>query len=302
VSNPVTFKAVTPAVPATPGSLAATSNATTGATTLNWTAATPGTGSPTGTTISYLVSVNGAAGVPMANGATLAVATGASYTVQVATVATYLGLTATSAYSTPVTVDLTAAATPNAPATLTVSATALNWTAPAALAGTGSTNVAYTYTVQQSINGSAWTTLTSTPITARTLPVTQTVGNSYQYQVTAQATRYGLTASAASTPKATTYAVPAANTTPVAALTKTGVRGITVTWTNTSNFTPTFTVQRRLAGGAWATIAATVTNAGTTYSFSDATMGAAGSYSYHVLATGTSSTAYKAASNAVVTP
>ena len=215
-SNTVSFKAVQPAVPAVPTGLAATINGATGAVTLNWTAVTPAAG----TTITYLAIIDGAAPVAITRGAALALAVGTTHTVQVATVATSQGLSSTSAYTTPLTIDLTAAAVPNAPATLTVTATTLTWTAPAALAGTGSTNVTYTYNVQKSVDGGVtWTLLTPTPITARTLAAASPVGTNYQYQVQAMATRYGLATSAAGAWKTTVFnTAPAANTTPVAAL------------------------------------------------------------------------------------
>jgi hypothetical protein len=237
--------------------------------------------------------------VPANRGGTLALATGASYSVSVATVATNLGLSTTSAYSTPITVDLTAAAVPSAPATLTVTATALNWTAPA----TVSANSTVTYTVQQSINGGAWTTLTPTPITARTLAVASPIGTNYSYRVAAQATRYGLATSALSPWTTTVHnTAPAASTTPVAALVST--RHISVTWTNVSTNITGFTIQRRLGAGAWTTIAPApaVTQTGTSFTFTDV-VAAAGSYTYRLSATSAGgTTANTAASNAVVTP
>jgi len=291
-SNVQTVKAVAPAVPAVPTGLAPTIARATGAVTLNWTAVTPATG----TTISYLVSVNGAAGVPMVRGAVLPVATGASYSVQVASVATALGLSTTSAYSAPVTVDLTAAAVPSAPATLTVSATALNWSAPA----TVSVNATVTYIVEQSVNGGAWTTLTPTPITARTLAVASPAGSNYRYQVQAMATRYGLATSAPSAWTTTAF-----NTLPVQstglAVQLAATRNFSVRWTNVSLNITGFTVQRRLGAGAWTTITPAITPAGTVYSFSD-TVTAAGTYAYRVLATSAAGSTTYVTSAGVVTP
>jgi hypothetical protein len=294
-SNVVTLNALAPAAPATPTGLSATITAATGAVTLNWAAVT----APTGTTITYLVSVNGATAVPMARGSAIALATGASYSITVAAQATRLGLSTMSPASAPITVDLTAATSPVAPATLTVSATSLNWAASTGV----STNATVTYVVQQSINGGAWTTLTPAPITARTLAVLSPAGSNYQYQVQAMATRYGLATSAPSAWTTTTFnTLPAASTTPVAALLAT--RNIGVTWTNASTNITGFTIQRRLGGGTWTTItpAPTVTQNGTTYSIID-TVAAAGSYTYRLRATSVAGiTANTAASNAVVTP
>jgi FtsP/CotA-like multicopper oxidase with cupredoxin domain len=295
-SNAQTLNAKAPAAPAVPTGLAAAIAPASGAVTLNWTFVAP----TAGTTISYLVSVNGAAGVPMVRGAALAVPLGASYSVSVASVATALGLSTPSAYSAPLTIDLTAAAVPSAPAALTVTATTLNWTAPV----TVSVNATLTYTVQKSIDGGVtWSTLTAAPIAARTLAAASPAGSNYQYRVQALATRYGLAASLPSAWTTTTFnTAPAASTTPVAALVST--RNITVSFTNVSTNITGFTVQRRLGGGggAWTTIAPAVTANGTTYSFTDL-VAAAGSYSYRLSATSAGgTTANTAASNAVVTP
>ena len=294
-SNAQTVSAVAPAVPAVPAGLVANITPATGAVTLNWTPDTPAAG----TTVSYLVSVNGAAGVAMARGAVLAVATGASYSVQVAAVATQFGLSATSAYSPAITVDLTAAAVPSAPATLRVTATALNWTAPA----TVSANATVTYNVQQSINGGAWTSLTPTPIAARTLAVASPAGSSYQYRVQAIATRYGLASSAPSAWTTTVY-----NTLPLPSTGLSNVlastRNFRVSWNNASLNLTGFTVQRRLGAGAWTTVAVTITpalNAGTAYSFTN-TVTAAGTYSYRVLATSAAGSTAYVTSAGVATP
>ena len=304
ISNVQTFKATAPAAPAMPTGLAATIAAATGAVTLNWTAVTPAAG----TTISYLAIIDGAAPVAITRGAAVALATGTTHTVSIASVATALGLSTTSAYTAPLTIDLTAAAVPNAPATLTVSATTLNWTAPAALAGTVSTNVTYTYNVQKSVDGGlTWTLLTPTPITARTLAAASPAGTNYQYSVQAMATRYGLPTSAPSAWKTTTFNTAALVSTGVTnALAATPARTFNVSFTNTSLNLTGFTVQRRLGAGAWTTVAVTVTpalNTATTYSFSN-TVTAAGSYTYRVAASSAAGGAlvYSAASNAVTTP
>ncbi len=274
-----------PAAPAVPAGLAATINAATGAVTLNWTADT----AVAGTTISYLVSVNGAPGVAMARGATLAVATGASYSVTVAGVATQFGLSTTSAYSAPITVDLTAAGVPSAPATLAVTATRLNWTAPA----TVSANSTVTYNVQQSVNGGAtWTTLTATPIAALTLAVASPVGTNYQYRVQAFATRYGLATSAGSAWTTTTFNTAPAQSTGLTVAGVTATHTATVTFTNTSTNITGFTITRATVAangtvGAFAAItpAPTVNHTAgtTTYSFTNVAP-AAGRYQYRVVA------------------
>jgi hypothetical protein len=298
-SNSITLKAVPPTAPAIPAGLVATVAAT-GAVTLNWTAVAPAAG----TTITYLVSVGGGAGLPATRGAAFALATGSSYQVSVAAVATTLGLSTTGTYSTPITVDLTAAAVPSAPATATFNGagTAFNWTAPATVSA-GST---VTYTVQQLINGT-WTAVALAPATARTLAITTPVGANYQYRVAAQATRFNLGTSAQGPWTTTTVLnrAPAPSTTPTAAAGSAGSRQITVTWTNTSSNITGFTVQRSLGAAAFANMATqpTWTKNGTTYSFVDTLAASGGSYRYRLLATSAGgSTVNTAASIAVVAP
>jgi hypothetical protein len=299
-SNSITLKAVAPAAPAAPAGLTATVAAATGAVTLNWTAVAP----VAGTTITYLVSVNGGAGVPATRGAVFPLATGNSYSLQVAAVATSLGLSTQSVLSTPpITVDLTPAATPNAPATLTVNATTLNWTAPTALAGTGSTNVTYTYVVQKSVDvGATWTTLALAPNTARTLAALSPAGTNYQYRVTAQAKRYGLATSAASLPRTTVFnTAPALNSTPVATQGAAGSRAITVAWTNPSVNITGWTVTRRVGAGVWAAFTPTpaLPLTGGSYSFTDTGLTAGTNYAYRVTATSLGGTTAVVTSNTV---
>jgi hypothetical protein len=175
------------------------------------------------------------------------------------------------------------------------------------LVGTGSTGVTYTYTVQLSLDGGlSWTPLAlPAPGTARTLAALSPVGTNYQYQVAAQATRYGLATSALSAWKITVFnTAPEANSPPVAALLAT--RSIGVSWTNASTNITGFTLQRRLGAGAWISTPASLANvtiAGTMYSYTD-TVAAAGSYTYRVLASSLGgSTAYTVVSaTPVVTP
>jgi len=135
-----------PVAPITPTGLAATVSAA-GAVTLNWTAVAPAAG----TTITYLVSVDGGTPVVAARGVVLtatttpAVALGTSHTVTVVARATTLGLYTDSLLPATTTVDLTPAVAPVAPATLTVSATALNWAAATVVP----TNATVTYTVDK---------------------------------------------------------------------------------------------------------------------------------------------------------
>jgi hypothetical protein len=298
-----------PVAPATPAGLAATVSAA-GAVTLNWTAVAPAAG----TTITYMVSVDGGQPVAAARGVVLTAATtpavvpGGIRTVTVVARATSLGQYTDSLVAATTTVDLTAAAVPNAPATVTLNGagTTLTWTAPAALTGTGSTNATYTYTVQMTKDaGATWTTLTgTTPIAARTLTVATPVGANYQFRVAAQATRYVLAPSVLGNWTTTTVLnrAPAASTTPVAALTGT-LRNLSFSWTNASTNITGFTIQRRSPAGVWSTIvpAPTVSKTGNVYSIVDVVT-ALGSYTYRVTATSLGGTTAQATSNAITTP
>jgi hypothetical protein len=285
-----------PLAVAAPAGVAATVTAA-GAVTLNWTAVAPVAGS----TISYLVSVNGAAPAVVTGTRYTpapALALGSIYNLTVATRVTKFGLATDGAASTPATVvDLTAGAVPVAPLSLTATATRVSWPAATGL----SANAVANYEVQQSVNGGAFTTITVAPFTARQVNVVTALGNNYSYQVRAVATRYGQTSAASGWTSGAFNTVPVASTTPVAAAGAVGSKAITVTWTNPSSNITGFTVQRRF-GGVWTAITPAITQTGTSFSFTDV-VAAAGSYQYRLLATSLGgSTANTAASNAVTAP
>jgi hypothetical protein len=156
----VTSGAVTTPLPAPTGITPAV-NAATGAVTLSWTAVTP----PTGSTVSYRVSVNGGAAVTLASGGVLNVAAGATYSVAVATAMTVGGVTTIGAYSAPVTVNTRPAqstALTNALAPLPAVARTFN---------VGFTNTSTNITgwiIQRGVSATAagavtWTTIAVTP-------------------------------------------------------------------------------------------------------------------------------------------
>ncbi len=227
--------AVSAAIPAAPANamlpptgITSTVNATTGAVTLAWTAAT---GAPAGSTVSYRVSINGGAGTTLVSGGTLNVARGASYQVQVATAfRTAAGATTIGAYSAPVTVNtLPAQSTGLAALLVTPSATggtfSVNW-------ANVSTNITG-WTIQRGVTGAAgvitWTTITPTINAAGTtygFTDTVTALGTYSYRVLA-------TSAAGNTAYVTTAAV----TTPLPA--PTGITSavnaatgtVTLSWT-----------------------------------------------------------------------
>jgi hypothetical protein len=298
-----------PAAPATPTGFAATVSAV-GAVTLNWTAIAP----IAATTITYMVSVDGGTPVPMTRGAAItpALTPGVSHTVTVVARATSLGLFTDSVTPATTTVDLTAAATPNAPATATLNGagTTLTWTAPAALAGTGSTNATYTYTVQVTKDaGTTWTTLTATPLTVRTLAVTTPVGANYQFRVAAQATRYGQPPSVLGAWVTTTPPLnraPAQSTALTNALDAITPRTFNVGFTNTSTNISGWIIQRGVsatAAGAvtWTPITVTPTATGTGYTFSN-TVAAAGFYRFRIQASSLASSTAVVTTPIVQTP
>jgi len=178
--------AAAPAAPAAPTGLVAAVNAATGAVTLSFTPVTPATG----TTVTYLASVNGGGGVGITSGGRLAVAVGASYSVAVATVETNAqGVSNVSAYSAPITVDLTAWPQASTALVLTLPSTRnfnLTWT-------NASTNITG-WTIQVGLavagRGTTWTTV-APPVTktGTTYSFTNTVSaaGTYRYRVTAVA-------------------------------------------------------------------------------------------------------------------
>jgi hypothetical protein len=185
---------------------------------------------------------------------------------------------------------------------LAVTATRLTWNAATGVP----VGAVVTYTVERSVDGGAtWAAVTGSPFAALTTGLTSPAGTNYQYRVAAIATQFGLPSAPSGWTTTTFNTAPAASATPVATGTVPATRSITVKWTNASTNVVGFTIQRRRNNaGAWTTLVApTVTQAGTTYSITDTSMAAAGSYTYHVLANNAvGSTAYTAASNAIVTP
>jgi hypothetical protein len=183
--------ATVPAAPANalpaPTGITSAVNATTGAVTLSWTAVG---GAPTGATVSYRASVNGAAAVTLASGGVLNVARGAIYQVQVATAFTLAGRTTIGAYSVPVLVNtLPAQSTGLSALAVTTSATgatiSVNW-------ANVSTNITG-WTIQRGVTGTAgvitWTTIAPTlnPVAGTTYGFTDTVTGlgTYSYRVLA---------------------------------------------------------------------------------------------------------------------
>jgi hypothetical protein len=156
--------------------------------------------------------------------------------------------------------------------------------------------------VQVQTNGGAWVNLPQ--ITARNTNAAIAAGNTYNFQVLAQATRFGVTTQSQVSNLVPVTTPPAASTTPVAAAGAIGSKQISVTWTNPSKNITGFTVQRRLGAGAWGNITpAPVINLATapTFTFTDTVP--AGTYSYRLLTTSAGgATGNTAASNAVAAP
>ncbi len=270
---------------------------------LSWTAVA----APAGTTISYVVNING----QLINTNQLTynfrptvaqLQAGMTFTVQAVATAirvanpTVFGSTTGPASN----VQTTKIALPAVP-------TGLKATAPVAAGGGNYTSTlswtavtgATGYVIQPFTNGVAGALINVAGGTTLTRNVNLVAGNTYTYQIAATDL---VGTSAYSTPAITVNTPPAQSTGLAANLLAT--RSIAVTWVNLSTNITGFTVQRRLGAGAWTTItpAPTVTQNGTAYSITN-TVTAAGSYTYRLLATSAGgSTAYTAASNAVVTP
>ena len=276
----------------------------TGQVRLSWTAVTP----PAGTTISYIVNVNGVQLVrtnqlAYNNRPTLAqLQAGLIYTVQavatairVANPTVYGSTTGPLSNAQPLMVVLpTTPATPTASALANAGGGNYNSTLSWAPAVTGATS----YVIQPTLNGVAQAVINVAGGATVTRNVTLVAGNTYTYAVAA----VDLAGTSLYSTPLTVNTPPAQSTTPAANLLAT--RSIAVAWTNVSVNITGFTIQRRLGAGAWTAItpAPTVTQNGTAYSITD-TVTAAGSYTYRLLATSSGgSTVNTPASNAVVTP
>jgi hypothetical protein len=276
----------------------------TGQVRLSWTAVTP----PAGTTISYIVNVNGVQLVrtnqlAYNNRPTLAqLQAGLIYTVQavatairVANPTVYGSTTGPLSNAQPLMVVLpTTPATPTASALANAGGGNYNSTLSWAPAVTGATS----YVIQPTLNGVAQAVINVAGGATVTRNVTLVAGNTYTYAVAAA----DLAGTSLYSTPLTVNTPPAQSTTPAANLLAT--RSIAVAWTNVSVNITGFTIQRRLGAGAWTAItpAPTVTQNGTAYSITD-TVTAAGSYTYRLLATSSGgSTVNTPASNAVVTP
>jgi hypothetical protein len=279
-----------PVAPATPVGLAATVN-NAGAVTLTWTADT----AVAGTTLSYLVSINGAAPI-VVNGTTFRptaaqMPVGKLYSVTVAAQATQYGLSIPSAPSAPVLVNLSAPAVPAVPTGLaaainnTSGAVTLTWTAVTGASG-----------YQVSINGGAPIAVAGT--TFRPTAVQMPVNAVYSVTVAAQTTLYGqVSTSAASAPVSANLTVTTPATPVQAAPTVTATRA-TLSWGAVTGATA-YVVQSSTNGGAWTTV--TTINNGATVTY-NAALVAGNSYSFQVLAQTTKyglPTLTSAASNAV---
>jgi hypothetical protein len=262
-----------------PTGLAATVNATSGAVALSWTAVTGASG--------YVVTING--GTPIAvtgtkfNPTAVQMPVNAVYSVTVASNVTSFGLTTASIASAPISVVLTvsapAAPVQNAP-TVTATRAALSWAAV-----TGATS----YVVQSSTNGGAWTTVTTINNgTTVAYNATLVAGNSYQFQVIAQTTKFGLpTVPSAASNSVTANTLPAQSTGLAATAGAAGSKSIAVNWVNTSGNLTGWTVQRGVTVGrttTWTTIAPTITATGTAFAFTDTGLTTGTTYSYTVAA------------------
>jgi hypothetical protein len=304
-----TLSVTTPAIPVTaPTIVSATPNTAGTSVLLSWTDNANNetaywvdvTNATTGSSNPQLVIARNANQGTAVNGtlnSTIATLPGNVYVLKVTAVNVTGGATSTSTPAT-TTVDLSAPAAPATPTGLSLGAQTatrapLSWTAVA-----GATS----YVVQVSTNGSAYASLPQTTNTSTNAAIA--AGNSYSFQVLAQATKYGMTTSSLTASNAVTVSTPpAASTPPVAAAGGTGTKQITVTWTNPSKNITGFTVQRRLGGGAWVAMATqpTPTQSGTAYSFTD-TVPAAGNYSYRVTAVSAGGTSGPVTSNTVTAP
>jgi hypothetical protein len=294
----------TPMIPVTaPTILSATPNATGTSVVLRW---TDNANNETaywvdvtvgGATTRTVIPRSAAQGTAI-NGAlsfTIATTPGSIYTLAV----TAVNVGAVTSTSTPATigVDLSAPLAPAAPLVTLGAQTAtrapLSW--PAVVGATS-------YVVQVATNGGNFVSLPQTANPAANPAIA--AGNSYQFQVLAQTTKYGLTTQSVTASNVIVVNTPPAiSTTPVAVAGLVGSKQITLSWTNVSSNITGFTVQRRFAG-VWTTLVPTPawTQSGTGFSLTD-TVPAVGSYSYRLSATSAGgTTANTGTSNTVAAP
>ena len=195
-------------------------------------------------------------------------------------------------------VDLTVPA-PAVPVVTTVGQTAtrlsLSWPAVAV------PGAAITYVVQVNTNGAGFVDMAAS--NRLTATVNLVAGNTYQVQVLARATRFGLTTVGLASAPMTVITAPRASTAVVATAGVAGSKAITLNWSNTSSSVTSWTVQRRPNFGAnnlrvYSPITVTVNGTAPAYSFTD-TVPALGSYTYRINAVNATGSGPVATSNAV---
>jgi FtsP/CotA-like multicopper oxidase with cupredoxin domain len=203
-----------------------------------------------------------------------------------------------------ITVDLSAPAAPAAPVVIagvqTGTRAPISW---AAVAG------ATSYVVQvQTNNSGTWVSSPQTTNLSANVPIA--AGNSYQIQVLAQTTTYGLTTQSVTASNVLAVSTPPAASTAVAAGAAPGAAAgsgqIAVNWVNPSANITGWTIERQPTTGpaalrVWDIITQSITVTGTSYSFTD-TVPAPGSYRYRVTAQAGALIAGPTQSNTVTAP
>jgi hypothetical protein len=165
------------------------------------------------------------------------------------------------------------------------------------------------YVVQTNTNGLGWVSSTPTNATSANPPIV--AGNSYQFQVVARATRFGVIQPSL-TPSAPLNVVtpPAASTgllaaPPLGAAVGSGL--VTVSWNNASSNVTSWTVQRRpnfgpAASRVYSAITPVVSGTAPAYTFTDTGLISNSSYTYRVTAVNANGTNGPATSNNVTAP
>ncbi len=300
-----------PTAPAAPTNLTANVTNSTGAVSLSWSAVTPAAG----TTITYVVGINDVKLPPQTGrtlNATAQMPLGSVYNVTVVAVATQFGVSATSTTFASTKVDLTAPLAPAVPSGLVATLASLT-SANLTWIDNASNETAYLISIARSTTTGTTTTTTTATVNRTATQGTATGGNvnytatvaagySYSFTVTAQAVKFGTTASSAAAGPVTLDVVPPSAPTGVTAVAGAVNSGqISVRWIDAPKSASSYTVQRAtVTGGVVGGFNTIGTVAVGVQTFLDTGRTSGRSYQYQVRANGVAGNSAFSTSSTVV--